>query len=138
MTRQGDLDGRGHLSERALAAFCRFALDCAIDQVEFMAEILDVGRLQVRLERHVDIAEAEGRLPRRAYALVREALMAGEFHRTKAAEITGYKERQARTVLSTLVDAGYLVSDTPRGPVRLGIPPDALEDVFPRLYPAEG
>ncbi len=36
--RRNDLDGRGHLSEEALARFARFFLSTCIDQVEFMEE----------------------------------------------------------------------------------------------------
>jgi len=61
--------------------------------------------------------------------------MIGAFHRGKAAEITGYKERKARGVLSELLERGYLVSANQRAPVYLGFPTEALADWFPRLYP---
>ena len=135
MTRQGDLDGRGALSEAALVQFCRFFLESCIDQVDFMTEMLDPARFLVRLERQAGIAETEERLPTRSFALLREALMIGTFQRGKAAEITGYKERKARDILSELLDRGYLVSANLRAPVRLGFPAEALADWFPRLYP---
>jgi hypothetical protein len=37
--------------------------------------------------------------------------------------------------MSRLLDAGLLVSDQPKGPVRMGLPIDALGMLFPRLYP---
>lgn len=61
--------------------------------------------------------------------------MAGGRARGRAAGLTGYETRQARTVLNTLIDAGYLVSPTPRSPVRLGFPIDVVERWLPRLYP---
>jgi hypothetical protein len=60
--------------------------------------------------------------------------MAGEFARGKAADLTGYETRQARTVLNSLIDAGYLVSATTRSPVKLGIPAAIVDRWFPRLY----
>jgi Fic family protein len=61
-------------------------------------------------------------------------LYSGSFERGQAATITGYKERQARTVLKKLVELGLLVSDTPKGAVRLGFPTDIVERYFPKLY----
>jgi hypothetical protein len=41
----------------------------------------------------------------------------------------------ARGVRSQLVARGLLVSDTPKGPVRLGFPIEVVEQWFPLLYP---
>jgi hypothetical protein len=70
------------------------------------------------------------------FPLLREAVLSGEFERGKAAAITGYGERTARTALSRLIGQGLLVSDSPRTPVRLGLPLAVIERWFPALYPA--
>ncbi len=70
------------------------------------------------------------------YALLCEALLIGEFERGKVEDITGLKNRAARDVLYALTKKGLLVSDTPRGPVRLGFPIDVVERWFPLLYPS--
>lgn len=49
--------------------------------------------------------------------------------------ITGLPERTARRVLSSVVDAGLLASDSEKGPVSLRFPNDTLEILFPKLYP---
>lgn len=135
MPRKGDLDGRGNLTASGLAEFCIFFLGTCIDQVEFMASILEPHTLLQRIERYTEEMVHEGRLPKGSFQLLREALLAGQFERGRAAGITGYKDRQARTVLSRLVDAGLLTSDSPKGPVRLAFPAEAVEEWFPRLYP---
>ena len=134
--RQGDLDGRGNLSAKFLKDFCVFFLEACIDQVEFMESILKPTELLRRIERYTDDAIQTKKLPKGSYQLLREALHAGEFKRGRAAEITGYKERQASTVLKVLVDRGLLVADTPKGAVRLGFPNEVVEWWFPLLYPA--
>jgi len=73
-------------------------------------------------------------LPKGSWPLLREALLCGEFARGKAPELTGYQERQARTVLNNLIERGFLVSPTSRSPVRLGCPLAVVERWFPRLY----
>jgi hypothetical protein len=60
----------------------------------------------------------------------------GEFERMEASRITGLPERTARNVLNALVVEGFLVSDTPRGRLRVGFPMHALGSLMPNLYPA--
>ena len=133
--RQGNLDGRGTLSEMALVAFCRFFLDVCLDQVSYMAETLDLEKLVVRMRRQVEIATVEGRLPEGSFNVLRGLLTEGDLHRTEAGQLSGFKERKARDVVHELLARGYLVSDGEREPVRLGFPAEALPDWFPRLYP---
>ena len=135
MPRQGDLDGRGNLSEKNLTAFCVFFLQTAIDQVEFMSALLDTRKILTRMELHVREQIADGELPKGSYELLREAWLMGEYKRGQAAGITGYKARAAREVLSILVRKGYLGSDTEKGPVRLLFPARAVERWLPMLYP---
>ena len=47
-TRRNDLDGRGTLSEEALAEFTRFFLTACIDQVDFMESLTQPDRLRER------------------------------------------------------------------------------------------
>jgi len=75
-------------------------------------------------------------LPKGSYTLLREALLVGEFDRGQVIEITGLKDLAARDVLYALTKKGLLVSDTPRGAVRLGFPIDIVERWFPLLYPS--
>jgi Fic family protein len=133
--RKGDLDGRGSLSQSGLVSFCEFFLKTCIDQVEFMASILEPAELLNRMELHVEEEIRAKRLPKGTFPVLREAVYAGEFRRGQVEGITGYKERQAREVLTELLDKKYLVSNSERGPVRLGFPIDAVERWLPRLYP---
>nr|WP_294501338.1 hypothetical protein [uncultured Rhodopila sp.] len=45
------------------------------------------------------------------------------------------KERSARDLLGRLVGDGILGSETPKGPVSLRFSPDAVEVLFPSLFP---
>ncbi len=49
LTRRNDLDGRGNLSEEALAAFTRFFLTVCIDQVDFMESLVQPDGLRARI-----------------------------------------------------------------------------------------
>jgi Fic family protein len=130
--RQGDVDGRGNLSQRALIDFIIWFLGVAIDQVAFMSSLFDLDNLSKRL--HAFVAQRDTLKPEAA-RLLDEALIRGEVERGEASRITGLPERSARRVLNELVNDGMLASITPKGSVSLRFPAHSLEVLFPRLYP---
>jgi Fic family protein len=132
--RRGDLDGRGNLTEQGLVDFCRFFLSTCVDQVDFMGQLLEPSELMNRMEIWTKEEISAKRLSKGSWQILQLAVMQGEFKRGDAADITGYAERQARTVLNQLIAKGYLISPTTRSTVRLGFPPDAVDRWFPRLY----
>ncbi len=128
--RQGDLDGRGNLSQRALTEFTTWFIRVCLDQVTFMQGLFDFDRLLVRLKTYV---ERQALRPE-AMHLLERVLLQGEMPRGEAERITGLKERTARQVLAGLVGQGILASDTPKGPVSLRFPAATLDLLFPRLF----
>jgi Fic family protein len=130
--RRGNLDGRGNLSQNALNEFVLWFLRVALDQVQFMSSIFELGTLSRRLRNYVELNET---LKPEAARLLEEALIRGEFERGEIARIAGLPERSARRVLSDVTATGLLASDTPKGPVSLRFPVDALDVLFPRLFP---
>jgi Fic family protein len=135
--KKGDHEGRGALSLESLKTFCAFFLETCLDQIEFMRALLQPYELMRRMKLHVDDEIAAGRLPKGSMGLLREALLAGEIERGRAADLTGYQERRARDTLSSLLERGLLTPTSPKGPVRLGFPVDVLERWFPKLYPSD-
>jgi Fic family protein len=133
--RRGDLDGRGTLSGRALTNFCEFFLTVCMDQIDFMASLLDPRHLLRRMRLHIEDEVEAGALPKGTFPILREALLAGAVPRSRAKDLTGYAERMARNVVSELLKKGYLKSDTTHSPLILSFPIDAVERWFPRLYP---
>jgi Fic family protein len=130
--RQGDLDGRGNLSQKALQEFVLWFLRVCLDQVNFMSGLFELNGLSQRLRMYV---QKNSSLKPEAIGLFEEALVRGEFERGEIVRVTGLPERSARRVLSDVVELGLLASDTPKGSVSLRFPAHALEDLFPRLYP---
>ncbi len=130
--RQGDLDGRGNLSLRALNGFVLWFLRVSLDQVQYMSALFDLDTLSKRL--HQLVARSEKLRPEAA-RLLDEALMRGEFERGESARITGLPERTARRVLNEAVAEGLLASDTAKGAVSLRFPAETLDVLFPKLFP---
>lgn len=133
--RRGDLDGRGALSQGALIAFCRFFLETCLDQIRYMRDLLDPFELQRRMELYMRDEEAAGRLPKRGFSVLREALLCGELERGRVPGMIDTSERTARRLISTLVGKRLLVSESHKAPLRLGFPIDVVERWFPKLYP---
>ncbi len=134
LPRWNDLDGRGNLTARGLQAFCVFFLRTCIDQVQFMHSCIEPQQLRSRIEVYLAEEVAAQRLLVGSERTVAAVLQVGELDRGKAAAASGYQERQGRKVLRRLLEAGVLVSDSPKGLVRMGFPSTLLERYFPKLF----
>ena len=129
--RQGDRDGRGNLSLDRLERFSDWFLRIMLDQIRFSTAMLDLDTLQNRYTALVrDVLPDDERAGR----LVKTVLRLGEMPRGDAALVLGTSERTARTTLQLLVKMSFLVSNTPKSPVRIGFPLDYRERLFPNLF----
>jgi Fic family protein len=135
LTRRNDLDGRGNLSEEALAAFTRFFLTVCIDQVDFIESLVQPDRLRARIRLWADEEIRLGALPPKSGAILEAVLYRGELPRGDANSVVGTGERQARRVVSALVEEGVLVSESPRAPLRLAFPAALASRWMPGLFP---
>ena len=135
--RRGDLDGRGNLSQAALIDWIHYTLDVCIDQVQFMSRQIDVTGMRARLEAAVAFEEAVRSGVRREaliplhYLFVTQA----ELGRAEFKTMTGLGDRSATELVSSLLRAGYLASDSAYGKLRFAIPRHALRFLFPALWP---
>ena len=141
--RRNDLDGRGNLSNEGLVHFCRFFLDVCLDQVQYMGGLLRLEELVERTRRYVELRSSgmipgppgERGLRAEAARMLQDILVRGEAARGSVISASGLKERTGRILLGQLIEEGLLVSDTPKGEVRLGFPIHAAGWFFPDLYP---
>ena len=133
--RRNDLDGRGHLSEEALAAFTRYVLATCIDQVEFMESLVQPNRLRDRVLIWTEEEIRAGALPPRSGAVLEAVLYRGELPRGDVANVAGTGERQARRVTSALIEHDVLASEGPRAPLRLAFPARLASRWLPGLFP---
>jgi Fic family protein len=131
MPRQGDLDGRGNLSQRAFETFIGWFLKVCLDQITFMANLFEIEKLGGRMRNYVEKSET---LKPEALRLLQEALIRGDFERSDASRITSLPERTARRILADVVREGLLASDTPKGRLSLRFPIASQDILFPRLF----
>jgi Fic family protein len=141
--RRNDLDGRGNLSNEGLVKFCRFFLEVCLDQVEYMGGLLQLDGLVERVRSYVQMRgtaiipnpPGTDNLKPEAGRMLQEVLLRGEAPRGSVIEASGLRERTGRNLLAQLLTEGLLLSDTPKGEVRIGFPIHAAGWLFPELYP---
>jgi len=133
--RRNDLDGRGALSEEALATFTQFFMETCLDQVRFMEKLVQPNRLRDRILVWVEEEVRADTLPARAGQVLEAVLFRGELPRGDVAGLLGTGDRQARRVVSTLLDRGVLVSESTRAPLLLTFPATLAPRWMPGLFP---
>jgi Fic family protein len=133
--RRNDLDGRGTLSEEALAEFTRFFLSTCLDQVAFMEGLMQPDSLRARILLWAEEEIRLDRLPLKSGAILEALLYRGELPRGEAAGIVGTGDRQARRVVSALTEHGVLISQSSRTPLRLAFPAALASRWMPGLFP---
>lgn len=135
MTRRNDLDGRGNLSEEALAEFTRFFLVTCLDQVTFMAGLMQPDSLRTRILLWTEEEVRLHRLPPKCGSILEAILYRGELPRGDAAGIVGTGDRQARRVVSALIERGVVISVSSRAPLQLAFPAALASRWMPGLFP---
>ena len=136
--RAGDLDGRGNLSEHALCEWMAYVLGLCMDQVRFMTGLLDLSRMRERIAACLSFEERVVRQGVRTEALrALHYLFAaqGELERADFKAMLGLGDRLATAQVAALLKRGLLLSDSPYGKLRFGVPQHALRFYFPGLWP---
>ncbi len=134
--RRGDLDGRGNLSEAGLASFAKHFLETCLDQVVFMAQMLDLSALRNRMQGYLSyLSQQEKEVRVEAAPALNYLFLAGSAPRGEFKQMTGLASRSADRAIAALLRRGLLESDSSKGAVRFGMPLEALAYYFPRLYP---
>ena len=76
------------------------------------------------------------KLPPKANNIFEALLYRGELPRGEATTIVGTGERQARRVVSALIEQGVVTSECARAPLRLAFPAALASRWMPGLFPA--
>ena len=135
MPRRNDLDGRGTLSEEALAAFTAFFLKTCLDQVTFMESLVQPERLRTRTLLWAEEEIRLGALPPKSGAVLEALLIRGELQRGEIAGLLDVGERQGRRIVAALAEKGVTASESSRAPIRLAFPASLAWRWMPGLFP---
>lgn len=136
--RAGDLDGRGNLTEVGLLDWINYVIGVCIDQVQFMTSMLSFDGMKDRIAACLSFEEQVVRRGVRTQSLralhylfsTQSALDRADFK-----SMLGLGERLATAQVSALLGRGLLLTDSPYGKLRFGVPQHALRFYFPNLWP---
>jgi Fic family protein len=135
LSRRNDLDGRGNLSEEALAGFIQFFLETCIDQVNFMEKLMQPDLLRTRILVWAREEIELGNLPAASFQILEAILYRGEVSRGEISTMLNVTDRHARRLAATLIEKGILISDTPKSSLKLTFPAVLASRWLPGLFP---
>ena len=135
LPRRNDLDGRGNLSEEALAEFTAFFLKTCIDQVDFMEKLVQPDRLRDRILIWAKEEILADKLPPKSEAVLDAILYRGQIPRGEVATRLNVGDRQARRISSALIEHGVVKSSSSRAPLLLTFPAHLASRWMPGLFP---
>jgi len=122
--RHNDFDGRGNLSDAALADFCVFFLETILDQIR-----------RTRVERYFQFQALHLRRYREEIMrVVRTLVDEGEIPRARVQEITGKAATVSAEIIKLGLEEGYFETPSPKGPLRPAFPAKVHEFYFPQLF----
>lgn len=132
---QGDLDGRGNLSDASLADFCVFFLETVLDQIQFMSGLLDLPTLRTRVERYFQFQALHlTRYREELMRVTRTLVDEGEISRARVQEITGKAATVSVEIIKLGLQEGLFETPSPKGPLRAAFPEKIHEFYFPQLF----
>ena len=97
--------------------------------------LIQPARLRVRIQIWAEEESRLGNLHSKSFALLDALLLRGELPRGEAENILNTGERQARRVVSALLEKGVLTSASPRAPLRMAFPAILAARWLPGLFP---
>ena len=136
--RAGDLDGRGNLTETGLLNWIDYVIEVCIDQVEFMTNLLSLDGMKDRIAACLSFEEQvvkQGVRTESLRALHYLFSTQSELDRADFKAMLGLGDRLATAQISALLSRGLLLTDSPYGKLRFGVPQHALRFYFPALWP---
>jgi hypothetical protein len=102
-----------------------------------MESLVQPDRLRARVLLWTQEEVRLGALPPKSGSILEAVLYRGELPRADADTVAGTGERQARRIVSALVEKGVLVSESPRAPLRLAFPATLASRWMPGLFPEQ-
>jgi Fic family protein len=135
LARRNDLDGRGALSEEALANFTVYFVETCLDQVKFMAELMQPAALRKRIIEWAKEEESGGGIMENSHRALAHILTNKELERRDVPEVVGLDDRKARRLTARLNERGIITATTHKAPFRIAFPASLAPALLPGLYP---
>jgi Fic family protein len=137
LKRRGDRDGRGNLSNKMLVEFCKYFLETAIDQIEYMYSVINEKEMLERIEDFCNLMVVKKKLRSEAKYVLKDIFLKGKITKADAMRITGSTDKTAK-ILTDEIEALGLLSSKLVGKEMTYFAKYPIEyspSLFPGLYP---
>jgi len=139
LTRYNDYDGRGNLSNKKLIQFCKFFLEVAIDQTDFMFKIIDTNNILSHIEGFTNLMVNKGELRQEAKFILSDLFLKGKISKADAMRITNTSDKTLKLTIDKLTKM-ELLSPKKEGITMMyyvNYPVKYSPMIFPGLYPGD-
>jgi len=135
--RQGDHDGRGNLSNAQLVAFCKYFLETAIDQIDFMHHSFQLDGILKRLDAYAHRGVSKGILRAEARYVLQEVFLRGSITKPDAERLMNLSDKTAKLVTDSLIQLRLLKPQKEGKIMRFyaSYPISISPWILPNLYP---
>lgn len=139
LTRYNDYDGRGNLSNNMLVKFCEYFLRTAIDQIDYMYDVIDVSSMLKRIEKFSDIMVLRNKLRPQAKYILTDVFLKGKLTKSEALRLTGSSDKTLKLIVDPLFEMGLLnyVKKGKEVMYYVRYPISYSPALFPGLYPKD-
>ena len=137
LPKRNDMDGRGNLSEECLAEFVKFFLETCIDQVDFMADLIQPKKLTARIIVWAKEEIALKNLAPKSDLILEAMLYKGELQRSDIKEILNTGDRNARRATAMLIAQDVFTSTSTKAPLKIAFPAKLASRWMPGLFPEQ-
>lgn len=132
--RRGSLDGRGSLSEGALADFAEFIITTCIREVEFMAALVEKDQLTLRVTNWAIGEVRAGTLAPESELILAALLIRGELSQSEMTHLAAFGSSSPERLTTALVNAG-IARRGPGASLELSFSIPSAVQLFPGLLP---
>ena len=139
LQRYNDYDGRGNLSNKFLLEFCEFFLSAAIDQIEFMYNVIDTENMLKRISGFVDLMVIKGKMKPEAKYILTDVFLKGKISKSDAMRITNTSDKTLKIITDSLIEMELLIpkKESISMMYYAKYPIIYSPMIFPGLYPPE-
>lgn len=129
-----DSDGRGNLTDVGLSDFCKFFLETALDQIQFMSDLLELGKLRKKIDHYFQSEAPLDNYKEEIARLINALVIEGEISREQVQMVTGRKHTTCSEIIRIALKNGWAESPSPKGRLQIAFPAKMLDVYFPRLF----
>ncbi len=139
LPRYNDYDGRGNLSNKKFVQFCKFFLEVAIDQTDFMYKMIDTNNILSHIKGFTNLMMNKGELRPEAEFILSDLFVKGKISKADAMRITNTSDKTLKITVDKLTEM-ELLSSKKEGVSMMyyvNYPVKYSPMIFPGLYPGD-